>query len=448
MDDYYELLGLKETATQSEIKKAFKSLSLKFHPDKNPSECAKAKFQQILEAYETLSNPASRADYDIICAEPKLSQTGMDNSVLSAVAIRCSCCNSKTAQPRYLIFYNTISLIFFTSKSPKQGIFCPKCGSRDLIKSSLVNMFLGWWGIPWGPIYTLKSLFVNATKGSKPALPNAYILSQQSLYFYSVGNESVSAGILMEAKKFAEKANKKMKSTGTSASERAQLRVIEQRINFLNQKLAENPRTLKSQWRSLHVPTLVIATTVSAYAFGTFYHFDRSDYYRGEDTVLSSKNANNTKLDFTTLKNDEKQPKREQKLIQKTPTIQPPPFGLSWPEQSVYVPGTNLDNLTGLSEIVIDNSRSDSPKHIKIYYLKNNTVVRQSYVRGGDKFSFELLDAGVYEIRFRDLMHDSYAKTKAVELTEEVDSSTSYTVTMYKVIGGNLKTEKISADDF
>jgi DnaJ family protein B protein 4 len=59
---YYDVLGVAETSTESDIKKAYRSL--KFHPDRNKSDDALDKYKNINAAYETLSEPAMRADYD------------------------------------------------------------------------------------------------------------------------------------------------------------------------------------------------------------------------------------------------------------------------------------------------------------------------------------------------------------------------------------------------
>lgn len=64
MKDFYALLGVADTATEEEIKKAFRSLALKYHPDRNPGAEGEAKFKEINEAYGVLSDPHKRQQYD------------------------------------------------------------------------------------------------------------------------------------------------------------------------------------------------------------------------------------------------------------------------------------------------------------------------------------------------------------------------------------------------
>lgn len=66
MSNYYEILGVSKTATADEIKKAYRTLAFKYHPDRNPGDtAAEEKFKQINAAYDVLGDETKRRNYDL-----------------------------------------------------------------------------------------------------------------------------------------------------------------------------------------------------------------------------------------------------------------------------------------------------------------------------------------------------------------------------------------------
>lgn len=77
--DYYEVLGVDKSASPEDIKKAYRKLAIKYHPDKNPGDkVAEEKFKEAAEAYSVLSDPDKKSRYD------QFGHTGIDNGGFSA----------------------------------------------------------------------------------------------------------------------------------------------------------------------------------------------------------------------------------------------------------------------------------------------------------------------------------------------------------------------------
>ena len=67
LKDYYEILGVPKTASEEQIKKAYKKLAIKFHPDKNKCKGAEEAFKQVNQAFSVLGNKDKKAHYYMNC---------------------------------------------------------------------------------------------------------------------------------------------------------------------------------------------------------------------------------------------------------------------------------------------------------------------------------------------------------------------------------------------
>lgn len=230
---YYAELGLDSTASADEIRRAFRRLAKEHHPDASGQPSSTEKFQRIVAAHAVLSNKKSRADYDASSNRsaanpfspfgeyharytydfgswpPSGFKTGgkYDGTASSSSRdgqptyepVRCSQCHKEVAQPRYLIFRSVVSLIIVTI-TPTEGIFCSNCAAKVSLRNTLISSIFGWWGIPWGPLQTIKEVFHNASGGRRRRDLDERLQFQNTFAFAARGNKTLAASIALNLK--------------------------------------------------------------------------------------------------------------------------------------------------------------------------------------------------------------------------------------------------------
>lgn len=207
---YYEVLGVAPSASAVEIKTAYRRKAMEYHPDRCHLPNAKELFQKVEEAYRVLHDPTSRSRYDasaVTTPDPTPNPTPSEPEVPEP--IHCSVCDVVSAQPRYIIFYRAVSFLFASRSEPVQGIYCRKCADKVSLKATLFTWALGWWGFPFGPIFTLHALFINMFGGKRAADVNARILAHQAWYFAAKGRMDIAQAVAEQALRLALKHSKR-----------------------------------------------------------------------------------------------------------------------------------------------------------------------------------------------------------------------------------------------
>lgn len=189
---HYSCLGLAPGATAAEIKSAYRRLAKTCHPDSGGVADGGETFRRIRAAYEVLIDPARRAAYDR--PEPPRGQASR-KAAEKLEPIRCSACGQVTAQPRYVVYRQVISFVLATTRTPVHGLYCSACARAKAFKASAISAAAGWWGIPWGPIYTIGAILKNAFGGIWDRSDEERLLWHNALAFSMAGEHRISFGL-------------------------------------------------------------------------------------------------------------------------------------------------------------------------------------------------------------------------------------------------------------
>jgi hypothetical protein len=130
------------------------------------------------------------------------------------------------------------------------------------------------------------------------------------------------------------------------------------------------------------------------------------------------------------------------------------PNGSAWPSQAAYVANYPRLNSNGLSSVTVDNTQNDSDVFVKLVSITSSESypIRFFYIPAFGKIKVSNVDAGLYDIRYRDLTTGGLARSESFSLEEVATyNGTRYsdiTMTLYKVRNGNMQTYGLSESEF
>jgi len=191
--NYYELLGVSQSATTDEIRAAYRTLVARFHPDINPVENAEQLTVGLNDAWETLRDPDRREAYDA-----ELAMTGgalVKKPEGEALELpRCDRCGIESPTLSVVTFTYVLSLLLVSFRRQLSGLMCDSCRSEIAGKTALLTVLFGWWAIPLGPFYSLQALYVAAIGGKRERVPNAILKRRQGIAYRQHGqlNEALT----------------------------------------------------------------------------------------------------------------------------------------------------------------------------------------------------------------------------------------------------------------
>jgi hypothetical protein len=349
-----------------------------------------------------------------------------------------------TAQPRYAIFYEVKSFIFVTTRTPIQGIFCSACAEKKALRATAVTWLLGWWGIPWGFIYSIHAIFTNLLGGVRPNNINARLAAHQAWVFAVLGKTDVARAIALDALTLArkikpDKASAKLRQAFgyTVDHEGSQLsKEIEELLVVLDN--GDKAIRLKDSWSLFRRPFYVqglIGLTAIAFVWGAIYNDTPSSPPHGPKPYIA---------------NPEPAP------VPEPPYVRPiaAPNSEPWPTMAEYVRGYPRTHTNGLSTVTVDNSKNDSDVFVKLVSLDgpNAFPVRVFFIPAFGEFTLNKVTPGSYDIRYRDLGNGGLSRSEAFSLEETPTNDgtqfSNITMTLYKVQNGNMQTYGLSETEF
>ena len=438
---YYAALGLPSSASAAEIKAAYRRLAKLHHPDSGSSQ-GDAEIKRINEAYAVLVDPSRRAAYDGESIESEHLEATQRNSI---EPLRCSRCNKITAQPRYLLFWRVYSLIFATIRSPVQGVFCAACAKAEALRSTTITGFFGWWGVPWGPVWTVGCGIQDALGGKQEKSRNEALAWHNVVAFIQARQIPIAYGL----------------ADRLTNAEDKQIRTAAGDFTAMCRSHGFQPDgELKDSWSGLQrqAPLRFAILAVLPALLAAWIYLEIAPSGNSESYELADS------YDYSTPAFDNSAEGVPAPL--EVSEIESAPPCANTPENGEILAGSENLSQEG-HQLDIDNG-SSGDAIVKLRSMPANQLYASFFVHRGEEASLSGIEDGTYSVQYavgETLAEDCATFTPDASIAEfpgseafEAQYVNDYrgegfiyqrlSYTLYSVVGGNIRPTSISASDF
>lgn len=444
--NYYQILGVNVNSSHIEIKQAYLKLIKDFHPDLNPNKKDAKEMSQLLnEAYSILSDPKKKYQYDLLNnfdideLEPeneyeKYSENDKE-TIENLKVYSCDSCKLSNSTLKVTAFLYVISLIFVTNKDAKVKILCSKCRIKYSLLWNLEVWFLGWWGFPYGPIYSIEALFKNSTGGIDLKSNNLSLLKYQTYVHYKNGN-------YLEAYR--------------NLKEKIRLEKTEEDVVFLNYlKQFVSLKEKKSIYeRIINLPLYIFNIPfILILIYGTWFVLFSSSSTKSTD--------NKRRYEFTGLENEKKENVDKNESKNNPPIINKKEVETFQPKEVTLPQNGRVKYFTKKKPIapLHISTKSDLNYYVKLMDNNTNTLVQTIFIRSGNSVKVRV-PLGSYYVKYamggiwygEEYLfgkYTTYAKADAIFDFKIIGNQvTGYTLELFRQLNGNLETEYIDESEF
>lgn len=190
--NYYEILGVSKDCSQAELRAAYRERARELHPDVNRAPDATERMAEVNAAYSVLKAPAKRFEYDQQLEFQKYETPDVDQHEdrpreTALEPIVCERCGAMNETLSVVGFDYVVSVLILSWRGRNGGVYCDKCRTKLSLLYTLEVLFFGWWGVPFGALWSIAAIFRNVRGGVRPPQPNAQLQAYLAGFFVSIG---------------------------------------------------------------------------------------------------------------------------------------------------------------------------------------------------------------------------------------------------------------------